>query len=84
MAAKRACRRGGNITPPGTEAKLITKSQSLERLPRRITTAEYTDGICTADDCWNVMPQLVAEIFEAELSRGFFKINLAFLFVNHC
>ena len=44
--------------PPGTEAKFITKSRSLELLPGRITSAEYKAWICTADDCFNVPPQL--------------------------
>jgi hypothetical protein len=35
---------------PGTEAKFITKSRSLELLPNRITSAEYIAWICTADD----------------------------------
>ena len=43
---------------PGTEAKFITKSRSLELLPGRITSAETKAWICTADDCYNVMPQL--------------------------
>ena len=50
----------GELTncPPGTEAKFITKSRSLELLPGRITSAETKAWICTADDCFNVMPQL--------------------------
>ena len=50
----------GELTncPPGTEAKFITKSRSLELLPGRIPSAEYEAWICTADDCFNVMPQL--------------------------
>ena len=44
--------------PPGTEAKFITKSRCLELLPGRITSAEYKAGICIADDCCNVKPQL--------------------------
>ncbi len=43
---------------PGTAAKFITKRRSLELLPNRITSAEYKAGICTADDCFNLMPQL--------------------------
>jgi len=43
---------------PGTEAKLITKSRSLELLPGRIPSAETKAWICTADDCFNVPPQL--------------------------
>ena len=43
---------------PTTEAKFITKSRSLELLPSRITSAETKAWICTADDCFNVMPQL--------------------------
>ena len=42
--------------PPGTEAKFITKSRSLELLPNRITSAEYKAWICTADDCTSVCP----------------------------
>jgi hypothetical protein len=50
----------GELTncPPGTEAKFITKSRSLELLPNRIPSAETKAWICTADDCFNVMPQL--------------------------
>jgi hypothetical protein len=46
----------GELTngPPGTEAKFITKSRSLELLPGRITSAEYEAWICTADECFNV------------------------------
>ena len=43
---------------PGTEAKFITKSRSLELLPGRIPSAETKAWICTADDCFNVPPQL--------------------------
>ena len=43
---------------PGTEAKFITKSRSLELLPNRIASAETKAWICTADDCFNVEPQL--------------------------
>ena len=44
--------------PPGTEAKFINKNRSLELQPNRITSAEYKAWICTADDCFNVEPQL--------------------------
>ena len=43
---------------PGTKAKFITKSRSLELLLGRIPSAETKAWICTADDCFNVMPQL--------------------------
>ena len=50
----------GELTncPPGTDAKFITKSRSLELLPNRIPSAETKARICTADDCFNVKPQL--------------------------
>ncbi len=34
---------------PGTEAKLMTKSRSLELLLNRIPSAEYKAWICTAE-----------------------------------
>lgn len=43
---------------PGTEAKLITKSQVLALMPNRIPTAETKAWICPTDYCFNVMPQL--------------------------
>jgi len=48
----------GELTncPPGTEAKFITKSRSLELMPSRITSAETKAWICTADDCTSVCP----------------------------
>jgi hypothetical protein len=42
---------------PQTDADSETKSRSLELLPNRITSAETKAWICTADDCFNVMPQ---------------------------
>ena len=43
---------------PGTEAKFITKSRSLELMTGRIPSAEYKAWICTAADCSSVKPQL--------------------------
>ena len=43
---------------PGTEPKLITKSRSQELLTGRITSAQTKAGICNADDCTSVQPQL--------------------------
>ncbi len=43
---------------PGTEAKFIIKCSLLLLMPNRIPSAEYEAWICTADDCFNVEPQL--------------------------
>lgn len=56
---------------PGTEAKFITKSRSLELLPNRITSAETKAWICTADDCFNVEPQLHKTFCYVPLFFGF-------------
>ena len=68
----------GELTncPPGTEAKFITKSRSLELLPGRITSAEYKAWICTADDCFKVLPPIAQNLLLAAVLlsyRGWIK-----------
>lgn len=43
---------------PGTAAKFIIKCTLLLLMLNRIPSAETKAWICTADDCFNVEPQL--------------------------